>query len=141
MRGHKKPLLWEKIYRGIITASKNSKSERLSDAARQLEHQKVLFFNEVIMTIEVIGNSTEKSSVKYQVWINRGKGQKLQSEKLGISNEGLRTMIWYFNKRIESIVGKGLVEDVVNCKNPSDFQEIQDQFWSRVKTVKKDFFR
>lgn len=141
MRGQKKPLVWEQVYRGIITASRNSKSAHLSDSARQLELQKVLFFKEILITIEVIGNLTEKSSVKYQAWINRGKGQKERSEKLGTSMDGLRTMVWYFNKRIESIVGKGIAEEVVNCNNPKDFKELQEQFWNRVKKVKKDFFR
>lgn len=141
MRGQKKPLLWEEIYRGIITSSKNSKSEHLSDSQRQLEHQKVLFFNEILMTIEVIGNLSEKSSVKYQAWIYRGKGQKERSEKLGISMDGLRTMVWYFDKRIKSIVGKDLVEEVVNCKSSNDFMEIKAKYWNRVEKVKKDFFR
>lgn len=141
MRGQKKPLLWEKIYRGIIIASRNSQSEKLSNSTRELEQQKVLFLSEVLMTIEVIGNLTEKSSVKYQAWVNRGKGHKERSERLGVSTDRLRSMIWYFNKRIESIVGENLVVNVVDCNTSSEFKEIQDQFWNRVKKVRKDFFR
>jgi hypothetical protein len=137
----KKLLLWEKIQTGINEIEQRLRSQDVTDEVIRLENKKRLFLTELFLLIEHIGKSTEKSTLKFEAWINRGKNRKETAERLGMTTDGLRATIWYFNSRIENIVGEDTVDRIVNCKSQQELGEIKKWFWTRVSSLNKGYFR
>lgn len=137
----KKMLLWEKIYAGMNEIEQELLSQGLTDEARGLLNKKMVSLSDVFLFIQHIGQSTEKSTLKFEVWKNRGKNQMEAAEKLGMSIDGLRATIWYFNSRIENIVGEDTVGRIVNCKSEFELKEIESELKERVNSLIKGYFR
>jgi hypothetical protein len=137
----KKLLLWEKVQAGINEIEQRLQSQDVTDEARCLENKKKLFLAELFLLIQHIGKSTEKSSLKFEAWINRGKNREETAEKLGMTTDGLRANIWYFNSRLENIVGEDTVYRIVNCRSQRELGDIKNWFWYRVSSLHKGYFR
>ncbi|MEC1717224.1 hypothetical protein ABEV09_07235 [Schinkia azotoformans] len=137
----KKLLLWEKVQAAINEIEQRLRSQDVTDEARCLENKKQLFLAELFLLIQHIGKSTEKSSLKFEAWINRGKNREETAEKLGMTTDSLRATIWYFNNRLENIVGEDTVTKIVNCKSQQELGEIKKWFWTRVSSLSKGYFR
>lgn len=116
-------------------------SQGLTDEVKYLENKKKLFLFEMFLAIQHIGNSSEKSSLKFETWVNRGRNQKETAERLGMTTDGLRATIWYFNSRIENIVGRETIDNIVKCKSEQELDEIKKWFWLRVGSLNKGYFR
>lgn len=134
-------LLWEKIQAGINEIEQRLQSRDLTDEVRCLENKKKLFLTEIFLLIEHIGKSTEKSSLKFEAWINRDKKRKESAEMLGMTTDGLRATISYFNSRLENIVGEDTVTRIVNCRSQQELGDINNWFWYRVSSLHKGYFR
>ncbi|MFG6497279.1 hypothetical protein P8610_18090 [Fictibacillus sp. UD] len=108
---------------------------------RSLQNEKKLFLLKIVLLIEYIGKSTEKSSLKYEAWINRGKNRRETAERLGITNDGLRAIILYFNTRMENFIGKDTVKRIVKCESQQELDELKEWFWTHISTLYKGYFR
>lgn len=91
----------------------------------------------MFLLIQHIGKSTEKSSLKYEAWVSKGKNREETAEKLGMTTDGLRATIWYFNSRLENIVGEDTLTKIVNCESQQELGEIKKWLWSRVSSLNK----
>lgn len=137
----KKVLLWEEILASLNVIGTRLQQLELTDEGRYLENRKRQFLVELFMLIQHIGKSTEKSSMKYEAWLNKGNNRKESSEKLGMTVDGLRATIWYFNSRLENIVGADTVTIIVNCKTQHELSEIENRLRSRFSSLNKGYFR
>lgn len=137
----KKMLLWEKIQAGINEIEQTLRSQDVTDVVIRLEFTKKLFLTELFLLIEHIGKSTEKSTLKYEAWITKGKNHKETAERLGMTTDGLRATISYFNSRLENIVGEDTVSRIVNCRSQQELSDIENGLCSRVSSLNKGYFR
>jgi hypothetical protein len=136
----KKLLLWEKLHISLAEGEKRI-SQNLAAEAKELEFQKMAVMGEIFEVIEYFGNRGEKTKIKYESWFNRSTSRKVAAKNLGISTDALRASIWYFNSRLEFVVGKYIFDEIVNCKTNEELAEVIEQFRARVSSVKKGYFR
>lgn len=138
----KKMLLWEKIQSSLSVIEDRLHSQNLSDESKKLEYRKCLALAELLSVIDLIGNLTEKSKIKYELWLNRGyKGKKRKdtADDLGMTSDAIRASILYFENRLEFFVGEDIVEDIVGCKTNEELEKVVGQFRSRVGSIKTYF--
>jgi hypothetical protein len=136
----KKKLLWENLHFALAEVEKRI-SQNLTAKSKELEFQKMAAMAEIFKVIEYFGNRGEKTKIKYESWLNRSKSRKVAAESLGISTDALRASIWYFNSRLEFVVGKDIFDEIGNCKTNEELAEVIEQFQARVSSLKKGYFR
>ncbi|WP_096202928.1 hypothetical protein [Bacillus sp. FJAT-45350] len=138
----KKMLLWEKIHSALSGIEDKLNSQNYSDESRELEVRKQFALAELFSVIDLIGNLTENSKVKYELWLNRGyKGKKRKeiSDSLGMSTDAIRASVLYFDNRLEFFVGENIVGDIMSCNSNEELKKIVDQFRYRVGSIKAYF--
>ncbi|ERN51625.1 hypothetical protein [Alkalihalophilus marmarensis] len=135
----KKQLFWERIETGIselkLSLDNDSNGEELIAA-------KVDLFEDILIIINNVGRSTEKSLHKYELWSNRYINKNEESQKSGVSVDSIRASILYFDSRIEYLIGGYLIIDmIVQCQTQSEIEKIRGELISRVASIRKGYFR
>lgn len=116
-------------------------SKDLDDEGHNLLKNKLLVLINLFLIIQHIGQSTPRAKLKYAAWINRGRNRVEMAELLETSIDGLRATIWYFNNRIENIIGKETVNNILRCKSMYKLKEIETELEKRINSVSKGYFR
>ena len=134
-------VLWEEISEALSQIEIKLNAIDLSDDEKNLNTKKRDFLIEIYKTIEHIASSTDKSKLKFVAWVNKGKNQVEMSEKLGMTKDGLRATISYFNRRLTVFVGHNTIKLILECEILDELEAHREDFWKRVNSIKKDFFR